>query len=78
MPLKRWLKKRMKISELIDALNEAKYRFGDKHVEICRYTAEDKKYYWVSCAFIKEDRLIIGYNIDSENKSLRTRGDHAV
>lgn len=55
----------MKVSELIEILQEECNKYGDMNLEICRYTDTEVKYYWMSCAFVKKGVFVVGYNIDS-------------
>jgi hypothetical protein len=58
----------MKMSELMQALLDEIRENGDADIEVCRYNDEDTKYYWMSCAFMKDGRYIVGYNADSLRK----------
>lgn len=55
----------MKILELIHNLETAYELYGDRQVEICCYSEEKKKYYWVSSCRLLPNRVIIGYHKDS-------------
>ena len=63
----------MKISELIHDLTDIHENHGDMDIEICKYTAEDKSFYWASCAFERDGVFIIGFNVES----LVNRKNHA-
>ncbi len=63
----------MKVLELLTALNETFDMYGDIDVEVCQYSEDDRKYYWMSCAFEKDGRFFVGFDVKSLNKFPRER-----
>lgn len=53
----------MKLLEVIELMQDAYNKYGNINLYVCKFSKKDnEKYYWLSSAFNKDDKFILGFN----------------